>query len=170
MAKPKPIEEKKTAYHRTVNFGKEDFEYLDKNYPTISAGVQSCVALIRAIVSADHSPNIEVIIDKLNTIERIRLYSIHEIKDKFTKEERLFITDSLNGTMPPPDIRCNISAFVARIKDASILDKLNEKYNVDMDALIDKAKTLTAAQVDAIFYFFPRLSIAEMFVSMSKGD
>lgn len=152
MAKPKPIEEKKTAYHRTINFSKEDFEFLDKNYPTISAGVQNCVALMRTIAAKTNSMDIDTIIDNLVTIERIRLYSLNNLKNYFTDNEWLFIKDSLNGTMATPDIRCNLFAFIAHVKDSAALDGLDEKYSVDMDAFIEKLNGLSAAQVDAIYY------------------
>lgn len=153
MAKPKPIEEKKTAYHRTVNFGKEDFEYLDKNYPTISAGVQSCVAMMRGIASRTNVTDVDVIIDNLVTIERIRLYSLLTLKKLFTPKEWMFIKDSLHNTVATPDIRCNLFAFIAHVKDSASLDGLDEKYEVNMDAFVEKLNNLNGAQIDAIYYY-----------------
>lgn len=92
------------------------------------------------------------IITAIEALMTIRKYSTNELKGIFTPAEWSFLSDSLNGTMTTDSFRCNVGALVHHCRDAEELDGTARKWGVDLGALIIKIETLTAAQVEALYF------------------
>lgn len=92
------------------------------------------------------------IITAIEVLMTIRAYSLAEIKGRFTQGEWSFLADSLNGTITDGSFRCNAGALAYHCQDADKLDDLGEKWEIDIQELVDKIKDLTAAQVDAVYF------------------
>lgn len=92
------------------------------------------------------------IITAIEALMTIRKYSTNELKGIFTPAEWSFLADSLNGTMTKDSFRCNVGALVHHCRDAEELDGTARKWGVDLGALIIKIETLTAAQVEALYF------------------
>lgn len=91
---------------------------------------------------------VKEIVRKLQTHER---YATLELKGKFVPKEWCFFADSLNGTMMQDDFRYYPDALIAHNQDAQLYDDMATKWGVDLDALNEKCKHLTAAQVEALY-------------------
>lgn len=114
----------------TVYLPEDQAKYIQENYKNQNYGI---IAAIEALMT-------------------IRKYSLNEIKGIFTPEEWSFLVDSLNGTMTTDAFRCNAGALAYHCQDADKLDDLGEKWEIDIQELMEKIKDLTAAQVDAVYF------------------
>lgn len=76
-------------------------------------------------------------------------------REMFTADERGLIADSCNGELFEA---WSIPHIAEGVQDSIFLDKLDEKWHVDGDALIDKIRTLSLAEkfalVDAVERFW----------------
>lgn len=148
----KERKEKDPPINRTINFKKDQFNFISANFPSLTAGIFACAYLMKEIYDTLGHKDPEVIVSQLQTLHRLRLHSIRELKGKFTPPEWRFMVNSINGTLVPADIRPNVSIFVARCEDSAALDYMDTKYGVEMTVFVQKLKTLTSAQVDTIYY------------------
>jgi len=89
------------------------------------------------------------VINSIDALRTIRKYSLNELMGKFKPKEWLFFADILNSIIVDGLFRGSAEALVATCKDAA---ELNGTYDVDIDALTQKIKTLTGAQVEALYY------------------
>mgnify|MGYP003623283802 CR=1 FL=1 len=105
-------------------------DYLAQNYDGLNQGVIECIDVLKTI----------------------RLYSQKELRGIFSKEEWSFLADSLNGALVEGNFRCNASALVAHCEDAEMLDGMMSKHNVERRPLIDKISNLSGAQVEALYF------------------
>ena len=95
------------------------------------------------------------IITAIEALMTIRKYSTNELKGIFTPAEWSFLAESLNGTITDGSFRCNAGALAYHCLDAYKLDGLDglgEKWEIDIQELMDKIKDLTAAQVEALYF------------------
>ncbi len=125
---------------KTIRITRDQELFLISGYKNINQGVLSCIDQVRKDANGA-------------TLELIRQYSIAEIKGKFSREEWLFLIDSLNGTITTDRFRCIPSVLAAHCEDAAGLDGLDSKWDVDMATLLSKITTLTSAQLDAIYSY-----------------
>ena len=134
----------------TINASEKTVEFLSEIAGNKTAGATICVQIVEQIVSQTkmdpHS-----IVDSMQFLLQIRAYSMREIKGLFTPAEWCYMADSLNGTIITPEFRCNTGGLIASVEDSNDFDNLAEKWKVDVDALIEKIKKLTGAQVDAVY-------------------
>lgn len=72
--------------------------------------------------------------------------TMRELRGKFTPEEIIFLADILNGTVFQPELCIYPSTLVAEIEDRDRYNNAGQLHNVDVPALIEKAKALTSAQ------------------------
>ena len=91
------------------------------------------------------------IIDGIEALKTIRMYSETELKGRFTSKEWIFFADSLNGTMTEGLFRCNASALVAHCEDSETYEGTASKTGVELKGLIEKVSGLTGAQVEALY-------------------
>ena len=90
----------------------------------------------------------------VKTIEdylRCSAYSLNELKGKFTNGEWIGIAASLNGTMINSTMRYSVDMFIAHCEDAELYENSFSSIEVDFQNFLSKAKTLTAAQVAAVY-------------------
>jgi hypothetical protein len=105
-------------------------EYLTDNYKNINQGTIAVIDALKAI----------------------RLYSLSELKGKFKKTEWIFFADSLNGSMVEGKFRCNVGALVAHCEDSEEYESTATRHDVDLPSLLEKVKTMTAAQVESLYF------------------
>ncbi len=120
----------RTRKGTTVYLPEDQAKYIQENYKNQNYGI---IAAIEALMT-------------------IRKYSTNELKGIFTPAEWSFLVDSLNGTMTTDSFRCNVGALVHHCRDAEELDGTARKWEVDLGVLIIKIETLTAAQVEALYF------------------
>lgn len=126
---------------KTIKISEEQEKYLLSNHKNINQGVSNCIDKARF---PDNS---------LDALKTIRAYSRKEITGKFNSAEWSFFADSLNGTMTDGMFRCNVEALVYHCQDAQELERMADKWRVDLPGLTVKIRTLTAAQVEAIYTY-----------------
>lgn len=114
----------------TVYLSEDQARYIKENYENQNVGI----------------------INALDALIMIRDYSLAEIKGRFTQGEWSFLVDSLNGTMAYGSFRCNAGALAYHCQDADKLDDLGDKWEIDIQELMEKIKDLTAAQVEAVYF------------------
>lgn len=148
----KERKEKDPPINRTINFNKDQFNFITANFPSLTSGIFACTYLMKEIYDTLGEKDPEVIVSQLETLHRLRQCALRELKGKFTHAEWKFMVDSISGTLVSADIRPNVSIFVAHCEDSAALDWLDSKYGVEMPMFIKKLKTLTSAQVDTIYY------------------
>ena len=66
---------------------------------------------------------------------QLRLYTLFEIKGKFTEKELKLMIDRANGLLLDPQMMPNKDAFYYGIKDAIELDRLDSKWEVDKEIM-----------------------------------
>lgn len=92
------------------------------------------------------------LIDLLSNYKKVIAVSTNELKGKFTKEEWMYLVDILNGIIINSTFRCNKIALCMEIEEANELDSLCNKYkSVKLDEFITKIKSLSGAQLDALY-------------------
>lgn len=93
----------------------------------------------------------QVIVDLLDNIRYSRMYSLNEIKGRFTAAEWKFFADSLNGTLVNDQFRYNKGALVAHCEDSESFECTATKWGVDINILKDKISSLAGSQVEALY-------------------
>jgi hypothetical protein len=88
-----------------------------------------------------------------NAFRVLRKASREELRGKFTREEWLFLFDSLNGVRVEGEPRVKAINLAYHCQDTDRDDGLAPKWKVDIDTLVGKIEGLTSAQVDAIYTF-----------------
>jgi hypothetical protein len=126
---------------KSIKITESQEKYLLDNHKNVNQGIQNCI-------NNAMFPGLDIEI-----LKYIRNYSRKELKGKFTKEEWYFFFDSLNGSIIDAIFRCNVGALAAHCEDAEAFEGAAKRYNVDITELIEKCKTLTGAQVDALYTF-----------------
>lgn len=127
---------------KNIRITEEQEQFLLSNYKNISQGISACINSARFPES-----NTE------DVLKIIRSYTKRELKGKFSQQEWIFFADSLNGTLTDGMFRCNAEALAYHCQDAEDLDGTATKWGVDIDKLIEKVRTLTAAQVETLYWF-----------------
>lgn len=77
----------------------------------------------------------------------LRRYTLKGIKGILTENELYAITDSLNGSIMEPQFIVNQSAVIAHIEDADQFEGLGKKWDIDINALIEKLKSMSPADL-----------------------
>lgn len=113
----------------TIRVPLEHLDYLKNNPLGYNGAIVSCI-------------------EKCKMIEK---YADREIRGVFTPAEWKYLADSLNGTMAVGDFRYIPSALVANVEDSAKYDGLDEKWGVDISALVAKINGLSCSSADAIF-------------------
>lgn len=93
----------------------------------------------------------QVIVNLLDNSRIARVYSLSELKGKFTAEEWKFFADSLNGTLVNDQFRYNKGALIAHCEDSEELEGTASRHNIDIDSLKKKINSLAASQVEALY-------------------
>ncbi len=124
---------------KTIKIEESQEKFLLKNYKNVNQGVQACIE------KAMYPSNDE------STLRYIRSYSKKELRGKFTKEEWFFFIDSLNGSIVDSLFRCSLDALIVHCSDSEELDGTASKYELNFEKLISKCKTLTGAQIEALY-------------------
>lgn len=75
-----------------------------------------------------------------------RRATLLEIKGKFSREEIIAMADCFNGTMPTWQYLPNTSLLIAQIEDGEKYQQSCSRHEAKLDKLLEKIKTLTAAQ------------------------
>lgn len=91
------------------------------------------------------------IVDGLHKLDVIERMSSEELRGRFAPKEWACMADMLNSTRVTGEFRYVTGAMVAEIEDSELYEKTCTKWEVDQQALIDKCKQLTAAQMDALY-------------------
>lgn len=115
---------------KSIRVPEEQVEYIENNYKSFNQGV----------------------VDAISALQYSRLYSLNELKGKFTPEEWAFFAESLNGTIVDNMFRCSSDVLIVHSRDSESLSATAERNNVDIDSLSEKIKTLTGAQVEALYF------------------
>lgn len=126
---------------KSIRISEAQEQYLLSKYKNVNQGIQECI-------HNDQFPGRDA-----ETLKYIRAYSRKELKGHFTREEWMFLIDSLNGSVTEGMFRCNTGALVFHSKDAEEFEKTATKWDVDLPALVEKIEFLTAAQVEALYTF-----------------
>lgn len=138
--------DKKTS----ISISDDNQKFLKENFNNVSAGISTSIDILRR--SKDLNVDAYDIIDQLQFLQQIRRASLREIQGIFLENEWGFIVDILNGTLIPAEFRCLQSGLIAEMEDAEHFDSSATKWNVDLQKISDKVRSLTGAQIDAIYY------------------
>lgn len=74
-----------------------------------------------------------------------------EVNDIFEKNEWNFFFDSMNGLIVEDWMRYSSDVLIAGNEDAELYEGTAKKWSINLEALNKKCKTLTSAQVDALY-------------------
>ena len=86
---------------------------------------------------------------KLAAIEKA---SMNELRGRFEGSEWKAIVDSLNGTYTQDEtFRYSQDALIAHMEDSDLYECIGAKWNIDVKLLCKKIKSLSSAQVDALY-------------------
>jgi hypothetical protein len=85
---------------------------------------------------------------KVSAIERA---SMSELRSVFSPEEWKALADSLKGTLVNDVFRYSADALATHTEDSNLYESLGAKWEIDIKAMCDKIRTLSAAQVDALY-------------------
>ena len=77
----------------------------------------------------------------------LRRYTMRELKGVFSAAEIKYLVDMSNSSMFLPEYASNLQMLIARVEDANKFDGLADKWQVNLDIMLDKIKKLTSAQV-----------------------
>lgn len=62
------------------------------------------------------------------------------------------IVDSLNGTYTQDEtFRYSQDALIAHMEDSDLYEGIGTKWNIDVKSLCEKIKSLSSAQIDALY-------------------
>lgn len=78
-------------------------------------------------------------------------FADNEIKGIFTYNEWKFLADSMKGSVIDESLRYSAENLAYHNCDAQTYDKTGDKWNVNITELNNKVKSLTSAQVDAVY-------------------
>lgn len=92
----------------------------------------------------------QIVISELNSLERIRLVSLGEVKGMFTPQEWIFIADAFNGTLMDSVLRANVGVFIASCEDAERFEGKATLHQIDLEKFLDKVRSLRGANIEAI--------------------
>lgn len=126
----------------TIKLSEEQHTFLQDNYNNVSEGIRDCIDKIRFPSE-----------DDAEYLKMIRLHSKKELVGKFTKNEWSFFFDSLNGTLTDARYRCNPDILAFHSEDSETFEGTATKWKLDINDLIIKIKSLTAAQVEALYCY-----------------
>lgn len=73
-----------------------------------------------------------------------------EIKGKFSESEWTALIDLVNSQMLLPEYVCLNSLLIATIEDGEKFERALSRHGAKLDQMIEKVKTLTAAQTAAM--------------------
>jgi len=76
----------------------------------------------------------------------LRRATIYELKGLFSREEIIALVHIYNGLVPVWKTMCNPSVLIVQIEDAEKYKNSTTSYGANPSELIDKIRTLTAAQ------------------------
>lgn len=93
----------------------------------------------------------QAIVDLLENARIARLYSLNELKDRFTPDEWKFFADSLNGTLVNDQFRYNKGVLIAHCEDSESLEGAVSRHGVDIEILKKKINAMSASQVEALY-------------------
>lgn len=86
--------------------------------------------------------------EAINSFPLLRIHSIREMDNVFTKRELRALTEHFRHSIPEdPALRVNKENLISLIIDSSDWNNLGAKYNISYDDLIWKINNLTSAQV-----------------------
>lgn len=92
----------------------------------------------------------QIVISELNSLERIRLVSLGEVKGMFTPQEWIFIADAFNGTLMDSVLRANVGVFIASCEDAERFEGKATLHQIDLEKFLNKVRSLRGANIEAI--------------------
>lgn len=93
----------------------------------------------------------QAIVDSLCNQRLCRVYSLSELKGRFSAKEWKFFADSLNGTLVNDQFRYNKGALIAHCEDSESIERTATKWGVDINTLKENICTLAGAQVEALY-------------------
>ena len=73
-------------------------------------------------------------------------YTRLELKKIFTKNELTAIVDSYNGTIYSPEWASMKDAMLGQIEDSEKFESISSRWDIDVKALCDKIRKLTASR------------------------
>jgi hypothetical protein len=102
--------------------------------------------LLSQLAEVDYRPTTagQIVVELFATIRRTTLI---ELKGKFSREEIIVLADITNGTMPTWRYLASREMLVAEVEDLRHFENVCDIYGVNFNAMIEKIKGLTAAQV-----------------------
>jgi hypothetical protein len=117
------------ANKRSISFYPEHEKYIEQ-FPSKQRGTDNFSQKVQEIIT-DHY--------------YMLLRTKKEVEGVFTEKEWNCIKDALNGSMLPANISYR-TMLKAQIEDAVLLDKIDEKWGIDAEALVRKIGGLTEFQ------------------------
>lgn len=141
-----------TSIVKNIRITPEQEAFLLANFKNVTQGISHCI-----------NKEMEDIEGK-ESYRAVIKASKKEVMNLFTRNEWLFLFDSLNGTLTTGNLRYSARALVIHNEDAELYDHLAPKWGVDLEELNRKTLNLAAAQVDAVY------TIAEEFWNDERRD
>ena len=123
---------------KMIRITEEQEMYLLSTFKNCNAGIRIC---IDKYMRGDESNRI------------IQAVSRQELRGKFTYYEWLFFLGTLNGCKIEGTLRCSWSVLVIHCERVQEHSRAADKYMIDLDVLIKKIRSLSGAQIDAIYSF-----------------
>ncbi len=93
----------------------------------------------------------QAVISEINTLKRIRLVALGELKGLFTVDEWVFMINTFNSTLTDEMFCANKGAFIACCEDAEKYEGGATILNMDLSAFINKINSLKGANIEAIY-------------------
>lgn len=93
----------------------------------------------------------QAVISEINTLKRIRLVALGELKGLFTVDEWVFMINTFNSTLTDEMFCTNKGAFIACCEDAEKYEGGATILNMDLSAFINKINSLKGANIEAIY-------------------
>lgn len=93
----------------------------------------------------------QAVISEINTLKRIRLVALGELKGLFTVDEWVFMINTFNSTLTDEMFCANKGAFIACCEDAEKYEGGATILNMDLSAFINKIYSLKGANIEAIY-------------------
>lgn len=93
----------------------------------------------------------QAVISEINTLKRIRLVALGELKGLFTVDEWVFMINTFNSTLTDEMFCANKGAFIACCEDAEKYEGGATILNIDLSAFINKINSLKGANIEAIY-------------------
>ena len=93
----------------------------------------------------------QAVISEINTLKRIRLVALGELKGLFTVDEWVFMINTFNSTLTDEMFCANKGAFIACCEDAEKYEGGATILNMELSAFINKINALKGANIEAIY-------------------